>query len=435
MTIVEEIGRSQGEPGWAIEARRNAFEIFAQTPLPNPRVGEHWRRTDLAALGFEESLLQPEKFRPVSRAGGGRLPAEIRSLEAVKAPDLLVSVDGDPRLIRLRDDLTRAGVIFTDLACAFREHGERIRKYLDGVPCDPDDQKFTSLARAFGRGGVFLYVPKGLEVALPFRAYTLLSEGSTIFPRTLVIAEPGSRVTLLDTLLSPDTPEQVLSSGVVDLYLGAGAEVRYAQAVRWGHSVYHFCRERAVLEQDAHLLTLTMGLGGRLSKTTIESLLLAPGGTSDMLGLVFGQGHQHFDHHTIQDHRAVRTTSDLLFKVALDDEAHSTYSGLIRIAKQAQQSNAYQSNRNMLLSKTAHADSIPNLEIEANDVRCTHGAAVAPVDEEQLFYLMSRGLPLAEARQLIVEGFFEPVLDRFGSEALHPELSAWIGAKISGQEG
>ncbi|MCC6447041.1 MAG: Fe-S cluster assembly protein SufD [Armatimonadetes bacterium] len=429
---VEAIGKAQQEPAWAVELRRAAWERFDRTPLPS-RKEEHWRRTDLKALGFEERLLANGSLS--FPASPGRLPEEVAALlesDESSVPGLAVSVDGSLHSARLHGDLARSGVIFCGLDQAVREHGALIRNKLEEAPYSPADQKFTALTRALWRGGLFLYVPGGVEVEAPLRAYTAIGRASTVLPYLVVIAGAKSKVTLLDACLSPDAAHPALASGVTELYLGPEAEVRYAQAVRWGDTVYHFHRERAALAKDAHLITCSLSLGGRVSKTTVEAVLESPGAMSDMLGIVFGKGSQHFDCHTIQHHRAPHTSSDLLFKVALDEQARSVYSGMIHIERQAQQTNAYQSNRNILLSDRAHADSIPNLEIEANDVRCTHGAAVSPLDEDQLFYLMSRGLPRPEARRLMVEGFFEPVLDRLAAEPLRDDIHRWIQDRLAG---
>jgi Fe-S cluster assembly protein SufD len=226
-----------------------------------------------------------------------------------------------------------------------------------------------------------------------------------------------------------------LSSEMVEVILRPEALLRYVHLQRWGESVTEVFTQRAVLEQGAQFLDIHVGLGGALTKANIETALQGTGARAELLGIFFGSGKQHLDFHTLQNHQAERTTSDLLYKTALKDQAESIYTGLIRIEKQAQKSDAYQANRNLLLSRGAKADSVPMLEILADDVRCTHGVAVGPVDPDQAFYLMSRGLSPAEAERLIVQGFFEQVLRRIPSPELREQLDAEMLRRMEGTHG
>ncbi|HWC32061.1 MAG TPA: SufD family Fe-S cluster assembly protein, partial [Actinomycetota bacterium] len=200
----------------------------------------------------------------------------------------------------------------------------------------------------------------------------------------------------------------------------------YVSLQDWGRGVIHLAVQRAQLERDAELRSLAVSFGASLSRTEVESVLAEPGAHSEMLGVYFTDGDQHFDHRSLQDHVAPNCTSDLLYKGALKDASRVVYSGLIRIHPGARRSDAYQTNRNVVLSDEAKADSIPNLEIENNDVRCSHAASVGPVDEDVRFYLESRGIPRDEAEQLIVTGFFQEVLDRVPLEEVRGSLEAAI---------
>lgn len=426
MDVTEAISRHIAEPDWAVALRREAWQRFVETPLPS-RTHEHWRRTDISHLRLEDivpalpkpSPTLPDWLEEIIRGGLRRVGGT------------LAFVDGALIYSHLTDSLRKRGVVFADWTQAIQTKPDAVRQAVEQLDYDPADEKFTAMARAYAMAGTVLVVPAGVHVALPLQTFFTISEATAVFPRTLVILEEGSRVTLLDGLLSPDLPTRAFGSGVADLVLGEGAELTYVLFQQWGRGMEYFHHQRAVLGRDSHLTTITVALGASMSKATIESVLCSPGAVSDMLGVVFGDGHQHFDHHTVQLHTVGNTTSDLLFKVALDGQAYSAYSGLIRIEPGAQKANAYQRNENLVLSKQAHAETLPNLEIEANDVRCTHGATVAPVDTEQMFYLMSRGLAPRDAKRLIVEGFLQPVLDRIDAKSLREMVSAKVDQKIA----
>ncbi|MGC8783672.1 MAG: Fe-S cluster assembly protein SufD [Armatimonadota bacterium] len=426
LDLIEAIGRYLAEPEWAYALRREAWERFMRTPTPS-RTHEHWRRTDISHLNLEsvtpglpsEYRALPEWLAEVIRGGARRVGGT------------LAFVDGTLVHEHVTDSLRRKGVIFTSWSQAIQRHPDLMRRAIEDVDYDPADEKFTAMARAYATGGAVLIVPRGVEVTLPLQTFFATSEAQAVFPHTLVILEEGSRVTLLDGMLSPHMSTRAFGSGVADLILGEGAELTYVLFQQWGQGMEYFHHQRAVLGRDSHLTTITVALGASLSKVTIESVLCSPGAVSDMLGVVFGDDKQHFDHHTVQLHTVGNTTSDLLFKVALDEQAYSAYSGLIRIEPGAQKANAYQRNENLVLSSTAHAETLPNLEIEANDVRCTHGATVAPVDTEQMFYLMSRGMAPRDAKRLIVEGFLQPVLDRIPAKSLREMVSAKVDEKIA----
>jgi len=380
-----------GEPEWVLAARRSALSVFEDTPWPT-RYDEGWRRTDVTNIPFDE-LVACWKPSPAEDAG--------LSAEAAKQ-----------------------GVILTDLGTAIREHPDKLRDKLTIFPDDPVERKFLSLARALWTDGVFLFVPKGVEVSVPLHVKATFGDSRFVSPRLVLVAEPGSKVTLLDEHLSGDFSSPALANGIADLFVGDGAHVTYVHLNRWGSGVNNFHHIRAEIGRDAHLVSLQLALGSELTKATNEARLIAPGARSDMLGLAFGMNAQRFEHHTLQHHVSGKTESDILFKVAVADEAKSVYTGMIRIDREAQQASAYQTNQNILLSKDARADTVPNLEILANDVKCSHGATVAPLDENQVFYLMARGITETEAKRLIVAGFLDQVLDRAELGALDEYVRA-----------
>jgi Fe-S cluster assembly protein SufD len=275
-------------------------------------------------------------------------------------------------------------------------------------------------------------VPRGVTLELPLQTLTYLdADGAAVFPHTVLVVEEGASVTYIDRLVSPDLGS-ALSDAVVEIYAGPGAHVRYVSLQDWGSGVTHLSVQRAEVGRDAEVRSLAVAFGGDLSRTEVESVLAGPGGHSEMLGLYFTDGAQHFDHRSLQDHVAPNCTSDLLYKGALKDASRVVYSGLIHIAPSARGSDAFQTNRNIVLSDDAKADSIPNLEIENNDVRCSHAASVGPVDEDEVFYLQTRGIPRPEAERLIVSGFFQEVMDRVPLEELRGSLETAIAAELRG---
>jgi Fe-S cluster assembly protein SufD len=256
--------------------------------------------------------------------------------------------------------------------------------------------------------------------------------GAALFPHTLIVAEPESRVTYIEESLSATLEGLALNCAAIEVVARRGSRVRVATLQEWGRHVFHYSLQRARVKRDATVSSLVVTLGGRLSRVEVQSALEAEGGTSEMLGLYLADGDQHVDHSTLQLHMAPHTNSDLLFKGALRDRARSAFAGLIKVFKGAQRTDAYQKNRNLLLSPDARADSLPNLEIEADDVRCSHGATIGQVDELQLFYLMSRGLQRIEAERLLVRGFFEEVLARVPLPLLKEQIRRAVQRRSAG---
>jgi Fe-S cluster assembly protein SufD len=421
---VERRADALGDPAW-LRARRLAAWETVRTLSPPTTRSEEWRYTDLGRWPWRDTVVADARERaaaaggqPAGAAGWARASAAVGHL-----------VDEAPGAFRAATRLP-AGVVFADLRTALQDHAELLEPHLLGDGGEPAAAFFPALHAALLGGGVVLVVPDGVEVDLPFRTLrTLTREGGAAFPHTLVVAGARSRVTLVETLRSGRRPSAALHVAATEIVAGAGAEVRVVTLQEWGPGVVHVARQRAHLGRDAVVRTLAVTLGGGLARTEVESLLDAEGATSEMLGLYAADGEQHVDHRTLQLHRAPHTTSDLLFKGALRGRSRAAFSGLIKVSPGAQRTDAYQKNRNLLLSGDARADSLPNLEIEADDVRCSHGATIGPADELQLFYLRSRGLPRETAERMLVAGFFEEVLTRIPSAALRDEIRDAVGAR------
>jgi Fe-S cluster assembly protein SufD len=420
---VEALSRQKGEPDWLRQFRLDAWEAYERLPLPTRR-DEDWRRTDLSNLRLDEVVPWAAPVGETDGVGAVAIGTEQRA-------GLLIQRDSTAGAAELDPALQAQGVIFTDLETAAREHPDLVRQHLMTEGVRVHDNTFTALHAAFWSGGVFLYVPRGVAVELPFQALTVANQPALgLFNHRLIVLEPTSQVTFIESVASGAAHGRGFASDVTELIVRDGATLRCIHLQEWGPEVQSISTQRAILGRDATINWLTVTLGARLSRANIQAFLNGPGARAEMLGIFFGDGGQHFDHHTMQVHNAPNASSDLLFKGTLNDRARSVFSGLIQVAPGAQKTDAYQLNRNLLLSDKARADSIPNLEIQANDVRCTHGASVGPVDPDHLFYLMARGLTRAAATKLIVDGFFEPVVARIPLEDLRERLWQSIERKM-----
>jgi Fe-S cluster assembly protein SufD len=357
----------------------------------------------------------------VETAGGGGVVAA----EAGSRSGLVVVRDGRVVHHELDDALAAKGVIVCDLATC---DGEEVGRWL-GRCSDASPDAFTTLHDAFLAGGAFIRVPAGVVVEQPIVVlHWSEGEGAASFPHTLVVAEEQSEVTVLDRFGSPDVDHFV--DGVVELVIGDAAHVKYLSVQEHGPQTWSIVLQRAHLGRDATLRSSAVALGGEYARLRSESLLTGQGAESDLLAVYFGDQQQMLDFRTLQDHQAPHTRSDLLFKGAVEDEARSVYSGLIRLRHEAQKSNAYQTNRNLVLTEGAGAESIPNLEIEANDVRCSHASTVGPIDDDQRYYLESRGIRPEDAERLIVLGFFEDVFMRLPVPSLAGALRRSVHEKV-----
>ncbi|MBA4160445.1 MAG: Fe-S cluster assembly protein SufD, partial [Gemmatimonadetes bacterium] len=429
---VEILSTRRNEPEWLREQRFRAQEVFASTPMPDTRP-EEWRYTPIAQILKLDALGLADEARPVTEVAD--LPEGVRALvDGVgDAAGRIAQVNASVAFRELADDLARQGVIFTSLDLAVQEHGELVRKHF-GSGVTPEEGKFAALNSAYWTGGTFLYVPKNVRVEMPFRTFRWLSgEQGSVFGRTLVVAEEGSEVSLVEDLGSADFEAQTLSVGAVEIVAIEGAKVNYVAVQRFGRGVLHLTTDRLLAGRDARISTLYLALGSDVTRADIQCKLQNSGAHVDILGLYIADGTQHIDHETMQDHIAPHASSNLLFKGALRDAGRSVFRGLIRVHPKAQRTDAYQTNRNLILSADARADSLPNLEIGADDVRCSHAATIGQLDEEEIFYLLSRGIRKPEAIRLVVFGFFAEVLDQFPLAEVKKELVGVIEHKLFGK--
>ncbi|MBI4313838.1 MAG: Fe-S cluster assembly protein SufD [Candidatus Omnitrophica bacterium] len=410
------------EPAWLKEQRQSDWQKFSALPWPAAS-DDAWRRSPLEGLDWDRISLQPPSINGHS--------ASVPSVGWAES-GLIVHQGAGIVSQTLLQNLRQSGVIFGDLQELTQTEANLVRRHLiSGFQETAPMAKLNALNQARWTHGVFVYVPKNVRVELPLRiVHSAGKNGDFLAPRTLIVLEAGSELTLIEeTFGESDAGPQFIPS-VVEITLGENASLRYYHLQNWGRHVRHFFTQRARLGRDASLVALLAALGSRFTKAAVETLVAGPGARSNLYGVTFGDDSQQFEYHTLQDHSVPRTTSDLLYKTALRDRSSSLYTGLIRITKEAAKTDAYQANRNLLLSGEAKADSIPMLEILTDDVRCTHGATVGPVDPEQLFYLTSRGIGEETAERMIVEGFFEQVLQQLPTPGLRDHLHAHIERKL-----
>jgi len=423
--LVLEVSQGLGEPQWLLEKRLAAWEAFAKLPYPTLKT-EEWRYTDLSQVPFETLDLERPAGQKLSRQ---TLPAEVRArLEQSELSGVAVFVGSDLVYLELPEELTAQGVVLTSIAEAIKTHPAPVKEAL--FRAVGWNEKLQAYNAALFTHGAFLFVPKGVELDRPIGVFNYLEGGRLSVGRTLIIAEPHSKAVYIEEYVSPAQVEEGVSLSVSELILGPGAQLRHAHVQTLALGFHHFHRTRAFLERDARLNDLTATFGGRLARAETQSELAGPGADSEMLGLYFAHGDQHLDHYTLQHHAAHHTKSDLLYKGAVKDQAHTVYSGLIKLEEAAQKADAYQSNRNLLLSSEARVDSIPQLEIAANEVRCTHGSTTSPVDGTQLFYLMSRGVPKHVAQQVLVKAHLYDVLARIPLLPLREHIERVIEEKV-----
>jgi Fe-S cluster assembly protein SufD len=418
---VKALSQAKGEPGWMLELRLRAWRYFEEIPWPS-YTEETWRRTRLAGFVLDE-------YTPLTGTGSpADLPQEVASsLAEISSVGSLAYGNGVVLSRDLDEGLSAKGVIFTDLDTAVRDFPDVVQRYFGSVVAT-DENKFSALHYALWNSGTFVFIPHNVIIDQPLQ--TVVGQSSGRFAglhHTIVATEERAVVTLAEDFLGADGG---LSNGVVELIPGQASQINYLHLQNLADTAWNFSTQRMRLQRDSVVRYFIGSWGSKLTKAWINMELNGEGASGELLGLYFPGGRQHLDHHTNQLHRAPSATSDLLLKGALKDRARSVYQGYVKVYPGAQKTNAYQANRNLMLSKHARADSIPGLEIEADDVRCTHGATVGQIPDEYLFYLMARGIGRPDAERMIVQGFFEEVLNRIPVEGVRNKLETEIARKL-----
>jgi len=385
--------------------KADALERYRELPLPDT-TEEHWRFTDLT--GFDPDSFGQVRGQTLDTAPEGMLELDVAGLATI--------TEGGVEIERAPE-----GVTFEPLT----EEHERLYSLVGW------DEKFAAHNAALWERGLLVVVPKGVELEKPlYVRVTNSREGGSLFWRLLVVADEGARFTLIEEAASTSPDLHSYTNTAQEFFLEQASKFEYVSIQNLSRETWHFGSHHARLERDAELDWVVGGFGSKKGKVRIQNDLAGEGATSRVTGAYFADSEQHLDYDTFQEHIAPNTTSDFAFKGALRDRATAVWRGMIRVERDAQKTNAYQENRNLMLSPTTHAVPIPGLEILANDVRCTHGATVSRVDRDELFYAMARGLSRGEAERLIVRGFFQDILDRIELEPVREAVAAALEARI-----
>lgn len=422
---VETLSQSLGEPEWMLQFRLQAFAHYQSLPMPTTS-DEAWRRTDIRRLKLDE--IGPSINGDA--AADADLPEFLGTqLTADVAGGNLLQVDGVTRQYELSDELKAQGVVFCDMHTAVSEHPELVQKYFMTAGVQVTEGKFAALHGAFWRGGTFLYVPKNVKAAAPLHSVLWSVNGKT-FTHTLVVLEESAEAIFMDEYASATGEGQALHNGVIELLVGDNASLIYAGLQDFGTNMWQFNHERGRVGRDGKLDWVTSMMGTRTTKAFQTMELDQPGAWGRMSGIFFTNGCQHLDLDTQQNHNAGDTVSDLLYKGALREKSRTVWQGMIKALPGSQRIDGFQANRNLMLDKSARADSIPGLEIEADDVACTHASAIGQLDPEEIFYLMSRGIPRETAVKMSVQGFFDPLMRRIPFEGVRSRIFDRIVEKI-----
>jgi Fe-S cluster assembly protein SufD len=419
-------GESREFPDWFRDQQRAAWKQFESLPKPT-RKDQAWRFTNVNLLDlsrFNYGSTPSEKERAT-------ILEQSRGLEEVAGRMIFA---GDEPIERdvISDQLKKRGVIFQSLERAMIEHADLFRKHFMSQPAKLGSAKFAALHQALVSSGTFLYVPRGVEIELPIEIFHWLNgENASVFPHLLLVTDELAKVTVIEHFRSVNEDAPGFACGVNDLIAGPGAKVTYVCAQNWAHNVVALQMNSTTVDHDASAISLNLHLGSRYSRFESLSRLIGEGGRSDLLAVAVAKHEQEFDARTLQDHVSPHTASDLLYKNALDDRARTIFGGLIRVEPHAHFTDAYQKVRNLLLSDDAEANSMPGLEILADNVRCTHGATSGQIDEDELFYLRTRGIPVPVAQRLIVTGFLDEVVQRLDHPAIAQYLHRLIEEKFA----
>lgn len=427
---VKELSCLKGEPDWLLQLRLHAWEIYENTPAPLGRRGDLGTQRTVANFKFQN--LNP--FTPFSPALPTEVEQSLASALVNERSGLLVQLNSSVVRSELREDLKQQGVILTDLDTAVREYPELVQKYFMTECVPTATSKYTALHAAFWTGGFFLYVPQGVEIEEPILAQVWLNTPlSATFTHTLIIAEEESSVRFVqeyNSLIAGDDP--ALLSDVVEIYANHAARVEFSNMQDLGQNVWNIANKNAIHQNDASVTFVIADLGSAVNLETIGAGLHGNGTAAELVGVFFTDHNQRYAINSLSDHIGLSTNAETLVKGVLTDESRVEFDGMIRIRPKAQQTASFLSAHGLLLSKKARGEFIPGLEIAANEVSASHGATSGQIDEEQLFYLMVRGIPRPEAERIIVQGFFEPVLQRIPLENLRTRLRRSIVRRMSG---
>ncbi len=424
---VEALSSAENEPTWLRERRLEAWDLYESTPMPY--LEEEWRRTDYRHIRWDEaeSIIQP------NGASADVVPAKnLEPLTGDAQGGLMVFVDGKVVHYELAEALSRQGVIFTDLRSAVKHHEALVKRYLMKQAVQPSDGKFAALHAALWDYGVFVHVPRNTVAELPLHVVCFNTSAGAALGHVLVVLDENAQATMQVEYASEEDARQSAYIGATELIVGAAGNLRYVSLQDWNRETFEFSHQRGIVGRDAQLDWVNGVMGSRLTKAFIEVDTVGAGGNARVSGFFFADKDQFFDLDTQQNHNAPLTNTDLLFKGAARDNARTLWQGMIKSLPQMQRIDGYQVCRNLMLSDQARMDSIPGLEIEADDVACSHAATFGTLEEEPIYYLMSRGITRPQAQLMIIEGFFDELLQRVPFARVRQRLMDEIEAKIIG---
>ncbi len=409
------------EPGWLVDSRRKSWQKFAEMDWPR-RNEEEWMRTDIRSFKLDRFSL------PLETVPAATMPTALLS-EGVDLGGQIATLNSQHQGIQLKSKWSDQGVLFGSLGQLVVDHEDLLKPWLLRRAAEAED-KFAALQAACWAGGHVLYVPRGVVIDEPFHAWSVMTDGGVDLGHTLVILADGAEATLLTESTSFEESDGGLHCGEVQIVMGKDSHLRYVHLQNWGQAVWHFARQKAILDRDASLQWTIAAIGSRLSKVNQQVEMVGEGASCQVNGVLFTEGKQHLNYNTLQHHKAPCCNSDFLYKAALQDKSRTVWRGMIKVDPDAQRTDGYQRNDNLLLSGNARADSIPGLEIEADDVRCTHGSTSGRVDEELIFYAQCRGFTRREAIRAIVTGFFQQIFDRVTIDSVRDALGHAISRRV-----
>lgn len=416
---------SRQEPAWLTQLRKSCWEAFQRMNWP-ARNDEEWIRTDIR-------LLKLSQFALAQGIAPAEAPVTLLS-EGVQLAGHVTAVDGRPQSATLDEKWKAKGVVFGSLDELVNSHGELVQKYLLTRAVNPEYDRFAALHGAGWSGGHFLYVPRNVAIGDPFHFVSALRTGGADMSHTLIVLEEGAEATVMCETTSIPGADGVhgaaFHNGATEVILAPRARLRLVSLQNWSDQVWNFAHQKALVGHDASLQWTISAMGSRLSKVNQHVELCGKGAECQVNGVLFTEGKQHISYHTLQHHAAPQCRSDFLYKAALQDKSRTVWRGMIKVDPHAQKTDGYQRNDNLMLSTEARADSIPGLEIEADDVRCTHGSTTGKVDEELIFYAQARGFTRQEATRIIVSGFFQQIFDRIDIESVRDALAHAILRRV-----
>ena len=424
---VEALSAQNQEPQWLLERRLAAWDVYEKLPMPH--MEEEWRRTDYRHIRWEEA----QRIITPNFATMDSVPAKNREpLVGDRQGGLMIFVDGKLVHHELAPELKAQGIVFTDLQSAVRDHEGIMRDQFMTRAVKPEDGKFAALHGALWTHGALLYVPRNKVTELPLHVVVYNTKEGASFGHMLVVLEENAQATMQVDYSSASGSTHSSYIGATELLVGDAANLRYVSLQDWNRDTYEFNHQRGRVGADANLDWIIGMMGSRLAKNFIEVEVDGKGGNGRVSGFYFADKNQFFDLDTQQNHNAPLSVSDLLFKGAAKDQARTLWQGMIKSLPKMQKIDGYQACRNMLLSDDARMDGIPGLEIEADDVKCSHAATFGTLEDQPIFYLMSRGIPLPLAQIMVIEGFFDELLQRIPFERVRERLQQEIENKIIG---